>query len=124
MGTPDPTAFESNLELVASLLERYGHGGQARFVGGIINASSEGDIDRFVAELQSGEFWGGSGSVVDLIGLAAPPRNDETEGDSITLTRAIVHIADEMEVQGIDSKGSRFIGALYKKGLRRRGFEP
>jgi hypothetical protein len=112
-------AFLPFLETMRLLLRKHSRFAQAEVIDTIMREGGAGS-ERFVTELQGGLFWGGSGSVVDALSLEDPPRDWETEQESIEFTRAVVKIAEEMEAQGIACERSRLLGPALQEGLVRR----
>jgi hypothetical protein len=117
--------FVPILRELRDLLLEYDDVEHATIIADLLDVAQLGRPE-FVTRVQSGEIWGAAaGTIVDLGGFHADDYHSRTQAENAfrRLSLLLVQLADEMRVQGIDTRRSTSEAAIMRESLAADGVD-
>jgi hypothetical protein len=109
--------LRQDLSVIAELLRKYRHYGQARVVEEVLATLETSGPDYKL--LRGIEMWGGAGAVWE-VNLGSSQGSAEEKTDRASFFRAFVRLANTMNHAGLGTDRSRFIGETFQSWLEKR----
>jgi hypothetical protein len=108
--------LRQDLSVIAELLRKYRHYGQARVVEEVL-ATLETSVPDY-RQLRGIDMWGGAGAVWE-VNLGSSQGSTEEKTDRAAFFRAFVRLADTMNLAGLGTDRSQFIGKTFQSWLEK-----
>jgi hypothetical protein len=106
--------LRQDLNVIAELLRKYRHYGQARVVEEVLATLETSSPD--YKHLRGTDVWGGAGAVWE-VNLGSSQGSTEEKTDRAAFFRAFVRLANTMNHAGFGTDRSRFIGETFQSWL-------
>ena len=103
-----------DLDVIAELLRKYRHYGQAQVVEEVLATLETSGPD--YKQLRGIDMWGGAGAVWE-VNLGSAQGSTEEKADRAAFFRAFVRLANTMNQAGLDTDRSRFIAKTFQSWL-------